>query len=230
MLLLSSCTPQYEVPLAMTVRYQDAQGNPQSFSANHIGDHTTPPIGLKYQSDFPESVIPNSSADGEISCTFNRKLDSVELYRFGAEFAPDDWLTLDSVSVAAEPLTREHGSYSIPDPEPECTYWVKANYGDSCYITYLIMVTDVDVTTVKNPRAGWCDMTGTFLESTGSGVRILVTEANFFKGQELELALAEGVDFSGVNPGDSLHFFYTIDYPGNVYTIVHIETIEPDES
>lgn len=62
-------------------------------------------------------------------------------------------------------------------------------------------------------------------------MRILATEANFFQGQELELSLAGDVDFSGVPAGDSLRIYYnTMDYPGNVYTIVKIEPPEPDAS
>lgn len=230
---LGGCTPENEGYPTMAVRYQDAQGNPHSFLAWTIGyswpasfgQDTAEPAGTKYRPLYPECIIPNSGVGGEIACSFDQKPDSVELYRFGAAFAPDDWLTLDLST--AEPLEPEHGEYAIPDPEPECAYWVKANYDES-YMIYLLMITDEDVTKVKNPRAGWFEMTGTFLEATESGVRILVTEANFFQGQELELSLAGDVDFSGVQAGDSLRIYYTIDYPGNVYTIVKIEPLEPD--
>lgn len=237
---LGGCTPENEGYPTMSVRYQDTQGNLQFFQPWVIGyswplppdedgvaaRETINPTWIKYPSEFEAFVIPNSGFNNEISCTFDRKPDSVELYRFGAEFAPDAWLSLDLST--AEPLEPEHGKYAIPDPEPECAYWVKATY-DENYVIYLFMITDEDVAKVKKPFLPF-EMTGTFLESTESGVRILVTEANFFQGQERELSLAGDVDFSGVQAGDSLRIYYTIDYPGNAYTIVKIEPLEPDAS
>lgn len=158
--LLSGCGEKNTGWPSMSVSYQDAQGEPRTVRAWVIGDswplpasedgnvqwETIEPVGIKYRSECAECVIPNSGANGEIFCTLDRTPDSVELYRFGAEFAPDDWLTLDQ--AAAEPLTQEHGRYSIPNPEIECTYWVKATYDDH-YAIYLFMITDADVTTVK---------------------------------------------------------------------------------
>lgn len=103
------------------------------------------PWGLGLHND----VIPNSAANEPLTLEFEKKRsapDNVTVYAFDETFAYDDRLYTENATEVFD-LGGGKRTYTIENPTPETSYWVKATWGEE-YIVYLIPITDLEISTL----------------------------------------------------------------------------------